>query len=286
MRIIYEPGAKAREYAPLACNLYTGCPHSCRYCYGPVLPNAAKKGLTMDVWRRQWHSRTRKKANAMDRLERDLGTLAKRKEARPVLLCFACDPYPPDEPMHKAENEPMTRWALGLFRDYGITPIILTKGGTRACRDFDILKAGGGWFGQTCAWKTGWEESEQWEPHAADVPDRIIANRTARDLGISTWWSVEPVINVAEALAFIRCSAQIDFYPQHPAGQQHRSSHFKLGKLSGYDAKTREIERSIDWPNYRRQAIRILDDAGYAQTFTPGEFSHGTYYIKRELRDA
>ena len=58
MKIIYEPKGKALEYAPLACNLYKGCPHGCRYCYGPTLPNPAKKGMTMEEWRREWHSKT------------------------------------------------------------------------------------------------------------------------------------------------------------------------------------------------------------------------------------
>ena len=33
MSIIYEPKGKAREYSPLAVNLYRGCSHGCLYCY-------------------------------------------------------------------------------------------------------------------------------------------------------------------------------------------------------------------------------------------------------------
>ena len=35
MNAIYEPKGAAREYAELACNLYTGCNHGCLYCYAP-----------------------------------------------------------------------------------------------------------------------------------------------------------------------------------------------------------------------------------------------------------
>jgi len=35
MAVIYEPKGMALEYAPLACNLYRGCQHGCRYCYAP-----------------------------------------------------------------------------------------------------------------------------------------------------------------------------------------------------------------------------------------------------------
>lgn len=36
MNVIYEPKGRAREYAPLACNLYMGCTHGCKYCYAPA----------------------------------------------------------------------------------------------------------------------------------------------------------------------------------------------------------------------------------------------------------
>jgi len=35
MNIIYEPKGRAREYAELAANLYSGCAHGCEYCYAP-----------------------------------------------------------------------------------------------------------------------------------------------------------------------------------------------------------------------------------------------------------
>ncbi|MFZ5453843.1 MAG: hypothetical protein ACOZF2_18480 [Thermodesulfobacteriota bacterium] len=35
MAIIYEPRGKAREYSPLAANLYRGYAHACVYCFAP-----------------------------------------------------------------------------------------------------------------------------------------------------------------------------------------------------------------------------------------------------------
>lgn len=272
MKIIYKPKGKALEYAPLACNLYTGCPHGCKYCYGPTLPNPAKKGLTIAEWRAKWHSGTVAKPDAIAILDHDLATMERRGDNRPVLLCFACDPYPPDEPIYAPTpsiSYPMTEKALSRFRSRGITPIILTKGGTRACRDFDILKAAGGWFGQTMAL----EESTRmiWEPFAASNMDRAAAGEEANRQGIKTWLSVEPVLNEHEAVNVLTHMAP---------------DHFKLGKLSGYDATTRAIERGIDWPAYREEARSILNAAGYTEIFTPGAFEVGTYYTKKELREA
>ena len=35
--IIYAPRGQAGEYAPLAANMYRGCPHACAYCYCPAV---------------------------------------------------------------------------------------------------------------------------------------------------------------------------------------------------------------------------------------------------------
>jgi len=276
MKIIYRPSGKALEYAPLACNLYKGCPHSCAYCFGPTLPNPAKKGLTMEQWRKIWHSKTVEKADALAMLEHDCHLMNDRGDKRPVLFCFACDPYPPDEPEYDpmiGNPLPMTRDALSVMYGLGITPIILTKGGTRACRDFDILKATGGWFGQTIG--MDWTMALDWEPNAATVADRHVAMRKAMAAGIKTWISVEPVVDVENAVAIL--NALWTLCPP---------DHLKLGKLSGYDKETKAIEKSINWPTYREQAREILNVAGYQEIFEPGAFEVGTYYVKAELRNA
>jgi hypothetical protein len=35
MAVRYEPKGMALQYAALACNLYRGCQHGCRYCFAP-----------------------------------------------------------------------------------------------------------------------------------------------------------------------------------------------------------------------------------------------------------
>ena len=41
--IIYEPKGRAREYSPLAANLYRGCGHGCIYCYAPAVTFTARE---------------------------------------------------------------------------------------------------------------------------------------------------------------------------------------------------------------------------------------------------
>ena len=275
MKVIYEPKGKAREYAPLACNLYRGCPHGCRYCYGPKVLRMKKA---------DFHSESRMRPGLLGRLSDDCANMQAAGDKRPVLLYFVCDPYPPDEPSLVGTPEDIarpdwpgtvTRAALSYMQTYGVTPIILTKGGTRGCRDFDLLKAAGGWFGQTLAWRWGDEASRvYWEPQAAALNDRAQAIVRAARYGVNCWLSVEPVIGKGGALGCLK------------GCRTWEVQHIKLGKMNGYDAETRAVERSIDWPAYREEARRILTDAGYLEIHEPGAFEVGTFYVKRELREA
>lgn len=42
-KAIYNPSGAAKEYAPWACNFYTGCSNDCAYCY-------CKRGVMSHVW--------------------------------------------------------------------------------------------------------------------------------------------------------------------------------------------------------------------------------------------
>jgi DNA repair photolyase len=115
----------------------------------------------------------------------------------------------------------------------------------------------------------------QWEPNAAPAEDRRHAWFDAQQAGIKTWCSVEPVLDPTGALAIIDRFIAIGTI-----------DHWKLGKLSGYDAETKRIECSINWPSYREEARRILNAAGYREITEPGAFEVGTYYVKQEFREA
>jgi hypothetical protein len=71
MSLIYRPSGRALEYAPLACNPYTGCIHGCEYCY--------IRALGMDP---------------LQPKERNLAGLEKEAVSgtSEVFFSFACDP--------------------------------------------------------------------------------------------------------------------------------------------------------------------------------------------------
>ena len=153
--IIYKPKGKAEEYAPLACDYYCFCTHECRYCYRLPFVSAQK-----------FHQVGIPKKDAIARLRKDVVKL--EGDEREILLCFVGDPYQPCE-MEFA----LTRQVLQVLIEYDLYFTVLTKGGTRAVRDFDLLENyDKGRFGSTIVF---WEQkdAEHWEPNAATVADRI-----------------------------------------------------------------------------------------------------------------
>ena len=237
MNIIYEPRGKAREYAPLAVNLYGGCPHGCTYCFGP---GALRKN------RQVFNGEVQPKKNALERLKKDAARL--NGDRREILISFVTDPYQPIE-----MDLGVTRQAIQIFIDHDLYFTILTKGGLRALRDFDLLqeyhKAR---LGTTLVF-TSQADADKWEPYAPSVDDRIIAIKHAHDRGIKTWVSLEPVISPAQALDLIR--------ELHPI-----VDHWKVGKLNYKNLP-------VDWIAFREEGKALLDSLG------------ADYYLKRSLTD-
>lgn len=281
---------RAAEYAPYHINIYETCPHGCRYCYVPHMTPCRVKGMKAD----DFHQPARKRPDlVLDLLEQ----LRRRKgaPAGTVLLSFFSDPYP--RMLAAPDDAWTTREVLAALRGHTGNVAVLTKGGVRAARDFDLLALEGWWFGQTItltnedaisypdcgvcplgdeACVTGDEDEGHcvmagWEPYAAPFADREAAAQIAHDVGIPTWVSVEPVINANQALDVIdRLMPYVD--------------HWKIGKLNGRDEETRGLERSIDWPRFLSNARHML--RSYTESAEPGAFARDTVYFKHALLEA
>jgi pyruvate-formate lyase-activating enzyme len=240
MNVIYEPKGQAREYAPLAANLYVGCVHGCRYCFAPGVLRRN---------RQQFHSaaQPRRGGDVMRLFEADC--LKLRGSGKRVLLSFATDPYQPVD-----EELKLTRRAIELLHEHGMFVEVLTKGGMRAVRDFDLLGPGDA-FATTLTFLDE-RRSRAWEPNAALPDDRIRAIREAHELGIPTWASLEPVLDRFETLEIIRETAEV-------------VDLFKVGLLNYSAAPT-----AVDWGQFGIDVEALLIKLGKA------------YYIKDGLRAA
>ena len=114
--IIYEPQGRAREYAELAANLYSGCDHGCIYCYAPL---ATRKD------RLAFHNPSAR-SNVIQKFWQDARELNRVGEKRFILLSFTTDPY-----QKLDEKEQLTRQAIKILHSLDLGVSILTKGGKR-----------------------------------------------------------------------------------------------------------------------------------------------------------
>ena len=247
MNVVYEPKGRAREYSPLACNLYMGCTHGCKYCYAPACMHKNPKA---------WHEAARARSeNVLELFSRDCAKLAREKaddEKRRVLFCFLSDPYQPLEgEMH------LTRRAIEIAARHGIKVDILTKGDDSLIgQDLSLMRDAQTHLGITLSFIND-SSRQAWEPMASSVQSRLRTLKTAHEMGIYTWVSMEPVIMPEEALAVIReAHDYVDYW--------------KVGKLN----HNKEVEQSVDWAKFREDATALLDSYGCE------------YYIKEDLRRA
>lgn len=231
MSIIYRPKGKAAEYSYLALNHYVGCSHGCVYCYCPA--------VTKNY---EFHAKQSVRKDILFQLRREAPNFAGTDER--VLLSFACDPY---QPLDDAEQ--MTRKVIEILRENDIPFQVLTKGGTRACRDFGLYGPND-MFAATLTFLNE-SDSHAWEPHAAIPRSRLLALEMAKQKGIETWSSLEPVIDAKQSLEIIRQTHQF-------------VDHYKIGILNYRPS-------NISWRKFGIKAIELCR-----------EFKVD-YYIKQDL---
>ncbi len=238
LKVIYEPRGKAGEYAQLAVNLFTGCRHACEYCFAPLVLHK-KAG--------EFHTKIEPRRNILKNLMLDAEELA--GDPREILLCFTCDPY------QGPVTCDTTRRALKILGTHNLKATVLTKGGSEAIRDFDIMQEFNFSFGTSL---TFWKDVDrmEFEPLAATVGDRMEAIRIAKEkYGLKTWVSLEPVIDPAQALLVIKSLHSV-------------VDHWKVGKIN-YNP---DLENKVNWFEFYHNVTRLLDHY------------QADYYIKQSLK--
>lgn len=223
MSKIYQPAGRAREYSPLALNIFSGCTHHCAYCYVPRMLNRFNSNYKHDDCHPQVDFK------ALEKSAQQLQGCDKQ-----ILLSFTGDPYCGVSPE-------TTRRVLEILNFYGHKVAILTKGGSRCLADNDIFRQFGDRIkiGATLTFAND-NDSKEWEPGAAMPSERIDTLRLLAENGIKTWVSFEPVIIPEQSLRMLEKVA--DFV-----------DHVKIGKLNNYKG----LDSKIDWSSFIFEAVRI-----------------------------
>ncbi len=222
---IYQPKGAAREYGEYALNIYTGCPHGCWYCYAPSVLHKDRSGF---------HANVEPRPGIVEAVKKQLektGMMGKT-----VHLCFTCDPYP------TGYDTKMTRDIIQLLKSTGNHVQILTKGD--GSRDFDLLDDAD-WYGVTI---TG-------DEYAIERDRRLESLRDAKEAGIKTWCSFEPVLNPESVLWILTTSCPGYF------------DRVKIGKLNYHKPPV-----PINWGEFGMEVEKLCKGAGL------------DYYIKDSLR--
>jgi len=230
--IIYETRGKAREYAPLGVELYTGCRLGCRYCFVPE---------TLNISVEEFRTNNKPVKDALSKLKRDAELLKAKQDDREILLCFHSDPYQ----RFMEEDKNITGQAIEILIENDLQFTILTKSGLQGTTHFDLLRDYEKFsFGTTLIF-TDQGDANKWEPHAAKIDYRIEAIKKACNKEIKTWVSIEPVIDPKQALKLIK--------KYHPI-----VDHWKIGKINYHP----EVEEKVDWIRFRNEAKYLLDSLG------------------------
>lgn len=232
MSIIYEPKGRAREYSPLALNIYMGCTHRCKYCYAPSCIQKARE---------EYYCIPSPRKNLTTNLRKELEKIGKGGIKKQVLLSFVGDVY-----CETTDSNKTTREVLEMLLEYEIPVAILTKGAIRCLNDLDIFKKFGKHIqvGTTLTFDNT-RDSLEWEPGASTPNERYIMLRELHNNGIRTFVSFEPVIYPDQTLNLARKTLQyVDVY--------------KIGKINNY----RGIDKEIDWHSFLGDIVGIMRDAG------------------------
>jgi DNA repair photolyase len=227
MKIIYQPGPKAREYSDLAANLFTGCSHGCLYCY---VPNLVHKE------RDHFHGSVEPRKGILENLTREAHVYTDKE----VFLCFTCDPYCPEE-----ETQKITHEAVKILHNADVGVNILTKGAALARRDFPLFlkQPFRTRIGVTLTFNND-ADSLKWEPNASLPRERIKLLYEAHHNGLRTWASLEPVIDPEQTLDLIKTTAPyVDI--------------FKVGRWN-YDSRA----SSINYADFLRDVTKLFKDLG------------------------
>jgi len=220
---IFKPRGRAREFSPLAMDIWNGCDHCCDYCFNK------RDGRSFDEL-------ATPKKGIVEALRNQLKNHIPTKQ---VLITFSGDPY-----CHAEVEVKLTRQILEILCEHNVPVAILSKGGQRCMRDLDLFKRFANIkIGATMV-LTNESDRKKWEPNAAPTQERIDVLKELKNEGLQTWASLEPVIIPEQIFQIIENTHTfVDGY--------------KVSKLNYHP----EADK-IDWKDFTVEVTKVLRATG------------------------
>lgn len=206
-KAIYEPSGKAAEYSNWACNLYNGCPHSCTYCFNDHNIMAGTLGGNIVSLKKSLVDTETAFKIFVSELTRHRETIIKDGGLH---FNFVSDPCLPEtielnfRCMDEAQSQGVFCKVLTKRADWLHHPAV-----QNALSHKGLISVGFTLTGR-----------DDLEPGASSNMERVHAMAELHNVGISTWASIEPVID--PALSFAMIVETLGF-----------CDHYKIGILSG-----------------------------------------------------
>ena len=198
-KAIYRPKGKAGEYAEWACNFYTGCSNDCQYCY-------CKRGVMSHVWSTTPRLKKcfKNEADAIAKFSKELNYYLGTEgslHSRGLFFSFTTDPL-------LDETGGLTVEAAEYALHRGVPVHILTKradGALKFVERLSLMLGGLRPFHKVAIGFT-LTGSDELEKNASTTEARIDAMRQIHSLGIRTFASIEPLLDLHVTDDIINCT--------------------------------------------------------------------------------
>lgn len=208
-KALYAPKGAAREYGRVGCNLYTGCPHECEYCY--LKRGAPSKQLGGNVVKLK--KCFKNEDDALEVFCKEARKHADVLKKTGVFFSFTTDPMIP-------ETRGLTLSCISHCIYSDIPVKILTKDATFVDYHRFRLNFGSNAFKEFVSIGFTLTGRDDMEPKASTNYDRIQTMRLLHEQGIKTWASIEPVIDWQHAYMVVKMTLDC-------------CDHYKIGLRSG-----------------------------------------------------
>ena len=164
-------------------NPYTGCEHSCSYCYARFIKRFSGH-------KESWGEFVDVKINAPDLLKAEI----RKKKRGTVWVSGVCDPYQPLE-----EKYELTRRCLETLKQ-NHWPVVIQTRSPLVLRDMDIIKDAKEFEVGLTVTTADDETRKLFEPNAPPIGDRIRTLDEFHKAEVKTYAMIAPILPGAEAL--------------------------------------------------------------------------------------